>query len=162
MSLHTWMVLPFTILCTRCAFSESGTVLRDVFSEADITIIFTPEYHHLFDEEACFSYFHIVREINLYTPIRAIILTKDDFDDPISSTSLTIHRYRATEKSARYKTMFVKLDWRMGLLPGGRKCEYLVHIGDAVLQQEYVFGQIDRSRDTACLRRHAALFRSKN
>lgn len=139
--------------------SKSWGISDKFFLDADITFIFVSECSKLLDIDSNFPYFHSVRILNSYTPLRQITLCESpiDFHLPTEIESLHDFSHRETGKSARHHTLFIPLNQPRLLVSGYLTCEILLHLVTKEFRPDHVFGKVDLSRDIDCIKRAAVL-----
>lgn len=146
----------YTLFVTKSMLSSycHSTVWSDLFLDADLSFVFTPNSDNVLDVDTNFPYFQAVRDGNLYTPLRNFVLQQFIFSamDPFKYfPQLKVYGYRDTEKSARPKVIFIDVvaspRWKL-------KCVHLILPTDAVFRQEFVFGHFHSHKDLYCFERH--------
>lgn len=144
---HIWIfILFFATILTSC----SCEIWKDIFFDADLTFILTPECNGSSD----LPHHHkpIVRS-NPYTPQRYVILCRTKSKFRYDNELLQTFHYSYKEKSARSEAVFVSLNATMGY-----KCEMLLKSVTDIFRPEYIFSEkTSRHKDAACLRNHAYL-----
>lgn len=150
----------FLFIAVSSCYLCSGA-WRDVFLDADLTFIFAPKCSKMVDKDADWSHFKAVIAGNPFTPLRHIVIchTQSDFLPPDWGNTLQAYVYQKTEKSLRFKSVFVRLEAtpQSTAVSGYIKCEYLIIILSEIFRQEYIFGRTVRDRDAICFKRAAQI-----
>lgn len=142
----------FLLLITaNLIFPGCSVIWNDLFLNADPTFVYTPNFY-------VHSNYRAVIDVNPYTPLRHIVLSRtlSELQYRNGTNIWKPYKYSDKEKSAQRKVIFLPLHVTMGysLASIRLNCEALIHVADRILRQEFIFAQISRPVDVACLVRH--------
>lgn len=119
-------------------FSESSGLSKGLFDDADLTFIFITDQFPLVDVDSDFPYFNFLKLKNSYTPLRQLVMKAEYLS--LYENNVASFKYRATEKSARSKVVFLPAAPSRYLeFDDKLECESLLMLADTTLRQDYVF-----------------------